>query len=119
MKDYMTYKDFIGSVHYNSSDEVFYGKIEEIDDLVTFEGKSVSELKKSFQEGVDDYILICQQAKKPMLKSFKGSFNVRINPELHRKAYRQSILKGMSLNQLVQTAIEKEIGEYKNTKATA
>ena len=49
MKDYMVFKDFIGSVHYNSSDEVFYGKIEEIDDLVTFEGKSVNELKKSFQ----------------------------------------------------------------------
>ena len=114
----MVFKDFIGSVHYNSSDEVFYGKIEEIDDLVTFEGKSVNELKKSFQEGVNDYIEICEKTKKPMLKSFKGSFNVRINPELHRKAYRQSIIKGMSLNQLVQTAIEKELGEFHESKVS-
>ena len=111
MKDYMVYKDFIGSVHYNATDEVFYGKIEEIDVLVTFEGKSVSELKKSFHEGVEDYIQICQKTKKPILKSFKGSFNVRLNPELHRKAYRESILKGMSLNQFVQTAIEKELAK--------
>ena len=62
MKDHLTYKDFIGSMHYNSGDEVFYGKIEEID-LVTFEGKSLSELKKTFQEGVDDYILIFQNTK--------------------------------------------------------
>ena len=63
MKDSITYKDFIGSVHYNSNDEVFYGKIEEIDDLVTFEGKSKRELKKSFQEGVNDYILIFKTTK--------------------------------------------------------
>ena len=63
MKDHLTYKDFIGSMHYNSGDEVFYGKIEEIDDLVTFEGKSLSELKKSFQAGVDEYFLSLKTTK--------------------------------------------------------
>ena len=109
MKDFMVFKEFIGSVHFHPEDEIFYGKIEEIDDLVTFEGKSVSELKKSFHEAVSDYIELCNKTKKPLLKSFKGSFNIRINPDLHRKAYRQSIIQGVSLNQLVQNAIEKEL----------
>lgn len=63
MKHSIVYKDFIGSVHYNSNGEVFYGKIEEIEDLVTFEGKSMSELKKSFQAVVDEYFLFLKTTK--------------------------------------------------------
>ena len=56
MKDILTYKKFIGSVHFSTEDEVFYGKIEGISDLVTFEGSSVKELKKSFINSVNDYL---------------------------------------------------------------
>ena len=44
MKDILQYKDFIGSVHFDADDEVFFGKIEGIDDLISFEGSSVTEL---------------------------------------------------------------------------
>ncbi|MCC6276247.1 MAG: type II toxin-antitoxin system HicB family antitoxin [Leptospiraceae bacterium] len=108
-RDYLVYKNFLGSVHFHTEDEIFYGKIEEIDDLITFEGKSVSELKKTFHEAVDDYLKLCHKLDKPVFKSFKGSFNVRINPELHKKAFRKSVTLGISLNQLVQKAIEKEV----------
>jgi len=43
------------------------------------------------------------------LKSFKGSFNVRIAPKLHSKAFKFAALKGTSLNQLVSEAIEEKI----------
>ncbi len=108
-KDYLVYKNFLGSVHFHTEDEIFFGKIEEIDDLVTFEGKSVSEVKKAFHDAVEDYLILCQKLDKPVFKSFKGSFNVRINPELHKKAFRKSVTLGISLNQLVQNAIEKEV----------
>ena len=113
MKDLMKYKEFLGSVHFNSEDEVFYGKIEEIDDLISFEGKTVPELKKSFNRAVDDYVVLCNENNKELYKSYKGSFNIRIPPELHRKAVRKSILEGLSLNQFVQKAIEKEIEQKK------
>ncbi|EQA34832.1 HicB family protein [Leptospira inadai serovar Lyme str. 10] len=116
MKDILSYKDFIGSVHYSDEDEIFYGKLEEIDDLVTFEGKSVSELKKSFKDTVEDYISLCSKHGKPLFKSFRGTFNVRINPDLHRKAVRKSLVLGISLNQFVQSAIEKEIVDSKSSK---
>jgi predicted HicB family RNase H-like nuclease len=45
----LEYKDFIGSVNYTDEDECFYGKIEGINDLVTFEGASVKELKKGLK----------------------------------------------------------------------
>ena len=46
MKDALSYKGFIGSVQFSADDDVFYGKIEGIDDLVSYEGTSVAELKK-------------------------------------------------------------------------
>jgi len=111
MKDVLRYKDFIGSVHYSAEDDCFFGKIEGIDDLVTFEGRDVDELKRSFREAVEDYVELCRAAGKPLHKSCKGSFNVRMPAELHQKAARKSALLGISLNQLVQRAVEKEVRE--------
>lgn len=113
MKDILKYKDFIGSVHFDADDEIFYGKIEGINDLVTFEGKTVKEIKKSFEESVDDYIKICKETGKTVHKSYKGSFNVRISPNLHKRAVQKALLEGIPLNQLVEKAIEKEVSNNK------
>ncbi|MCK7462273.1 MAG: hypothetical protein MZU84_09490 [Sphingobacterium sp.] len=48
MKNALRYQDFIGSVHFSAEDDCFFGKIEGIDDLVTFEGRDVDELKRGF-----------------------------------------------------------------------
>ncbi|TWI91908.1 type II toxin-antitoxin system HicB family antitoxin [Chitinophaga japonensis] len=108
-KDILEYKGFIGSVHFSADDDVFFGKIEEIDDLVTFEGSSVKSLHKSFREAVEDYLELCKQVGKEPLRSVKGSFNIRITPELHRKAIRLSKQQRMNLNQFVQKAIEQAV----------
>ncbi len=110
-KDLITYNGFFGSVHYSAEDEVFYGKIEGVSDLVTFEGDSVSALKNAFQESVEEYVTLCKKHKKPLMKSYKGSFNVRIDPALHQKAAFIASHEGISLNQLIQRAIEKEVEE--------
>ena len=109
MKDVLTYKDFLGSVHFSAEDKVFHGRIEGITDLVTFEGKNVDELIKAFHEAVDDYIALCKEAGKEPLRSCKGSFNVRVPSELHMKAIKQATILGISLNQLVHKAIEKAV----------
>lgn len=110
MKNVFRYKGFLGSVYYSPEDECFHGTIEGIGDLVSFEGSSVVELKKSFQEAVEDYLELCRTARKKPQKSYMGSFNIRITPDLHRKAVRKSISEGISLNQLVRRALEKEVG---------
>ena len=109
MTDKLKYKDFIGSVHFSADDEVFFGKIEGINDLVTFEGATVSKLKKAFKDAVTDYVEICHETGKQIFKSFKGSFNVRVNPELHSKVFESATLKGKTLNQFVKEAIEEKI----------
>ena len=110
MKDAIKYTEYLGSVHFSAEDDVFYGKIEGVDDLVTFEGKTVTDLRSAFIEAVDDYEQLCKETGKSGLKSYKGSFNIRIAPELHREAARKSVELGISLNQLVEKAIQKMIG---------
>jgi predicted HicB family RNase H-like nuclease len=113
MKDLMKYKNFTSTVHFSAEDEVFYGKVIGIDDSITFEGQSVKELKKAFKEAIDDYLLLCAQAGKDPHKSYKGSFNVRIKPEIHKKAAYKSMQLGISLNQFVEQAITKSISKDK------
>jgi len=109
MKNTLSYKGFIGSVFYSDEDGILYGKIEGINDLVTYESTEVSDLVKQFRISVDEYIESCKHFNKPLLKSFKGSFNVRVKPDVHQKAAMLATMQGISLNQLVQKAIEKEI----------
>ena len=109
MKDVLSYKDFWGSVHYSAEDEIFFGKIEGIDDLVSFEGTSVAKLKKAFEEAVADYINLCGEAGKDVEKSYKGSLSIRFPSNLHRKAKRLAAMKGLSLSQFIQKAVEDEL----------
>ena len=109
MKNTLNYKGFIGSVSYSDEDQVLFGKIEGINDLITYESTEVSDLIKQFKIAVDEYIESCKHFKKPLLKSFKVSFNVRVKPDTHKRAAMLATMKGISLNQLVQVAIEKEI----------
>ena len=99
MIDRLVFEDVIGSVHFSSIDETFFGKLEGVNDLVTFEGENVKDLKKA----------LCEQTGKNVNKSFKGSFNVRIDPKLHELAYIKATKEGISLNQLVQVALKKQL----------
>jgi predicted HicB family RNase H-like nuclease len=105
----LSYKGFYGSVNFSAADEVFYGKLEGVDDLVSFEGTSVKELKTNFKLSVEDYIVFCEKNDSPLRKSFKGSFNIRIKPEIHKIAALIAVKQNISLNQFVQKAIEREI----------
>ena len=112
MKNALEYKNFYGTVEFSSEDEVFFGKINGIRDVVTFEADTVSKLKKSFKEAVDDYIDTCSRNGKEIDKEYKGSFNIRVKPSIHRMAAIKSAALKISLNQFVERALEKEVLSY-------
>ena len=105
MSSHLKHKDFVGSVHYSAEDDILYGKILGINDLITYEGNSLSQIKKEFKIAVEEYIELCEKLKRPLHKSFKGSFNVRIKPEIHKEAVFYAFENDISLNQVVQDAI--------------
>lgn len=56
LKNTLKYKGFVGSVNFSTEDQVFYGKIEEINDLITFEGTTIDELEAAFKYMVEEHI---------------------------------------------------------------
>ena len=105
----ITNKDYIGSVSFSAEDEVFYGKIEHINDLITFESDDAHDLAGAFEEAVDDYIAFCNEKGVIPERPFKGSFNVRLKPSIHKLAYQKAIQQGLSLNKFIETTLEKAL----------
>jgi predicted HicB family RNase H-like nuclease len=109
MKNLMEYNGYKGIVEFSAEDQVFFGKIFGITDLITFEGDSVKALEKAFHEAVDDYIQTCKEEGKEPERVYKGSFNIRINPDIHRMAAFKAQSLHMSLNEFVEKAVAKEV----------
>ena len=105
----LKYKDFVATLEYSDADDIFYGKILGVNDLILFEGSSIDELKHAFEEAVEDYLELCKEVNKDPYKSFKGSFNIRIPTDLHKKVFFRAQKTGLSLNQFIKTVLEKEI----------
>lgn len=105
MNDLLQYKGYYASIHFSAEDDIFFGKVLGIDDLINFEGASVKELRKAFYEAVDDYIKTCAKIGKEPNKTYKGSFNVRIPTELHKQAAVFAAIHNISLNDFVKNAI--------------
>jgi len=111
MKDMMSYKGYYGSVHYSDEDQISHGKLEFIRSLVSYEGSDVKTLRAAFEEAVEDYIRLCQEANREPETAFKGSFNVRTGPDLHRRAALFAKAKGLNLNTVVTEALETYLPE--------
>ena len=113
-KDRITYKGFIGSVHFSEPDDIFFGRIEGVDDLITFEGESVKELKKAFRYVVDEHIKDCEKEKIRIEKSYTGSFNIRLSPDFHRRTANAAKNQGITLNAFVKNLIEQNLQQMPN-----
>lgn len=114
----LEYKGFIGSVDVSLEDGVVFGKILYINGLVTYEAETVPELEKEFQAAVDDYLEFCKEEGVTAHKSFGGKFNVRVSPEIHKKAALLATKQGSNLNAFVAQAIENEIMSYERALST-
>ena len=94
----MEYRGYIGKVEIDDEVGILYGEVINVRDVITFEGESVDEIQKAFQESVDDYLDFCAKRKESPEKPFSGKFVLRLPAELHRKAYIQAKLADKSLN---------------------
>ena len=106
MNDILTYKGYYAEIHFSGEDEVFFGKLIGINDLVNFEADSVKGLKKAFIEATEDYLKTCRQLGKSPEKTYKGSFNVRVPSHLHRQAALVATIKNITLNDFVRYALD-------------
>ncbi len=100
------YKDYIGHVSFDEDAEIFHGEVVNTRDVITFQGKSVAELKKAFKDSIEDYLDFCKERHEEPDRPFSGKFNLRLTPELHRQAYIAAKQAHLSLNAWVEKAIQ-------------
>lgn len=99
------YKGYSARPEYSSEDQVFYGTILGISDMVDFQSDSAKDLEEEFHRAVDDYLEFCAEIGKDPQKEYSGLFNVRISPELHREVSAFAQAEGITLNKAVEQAI--------------
>ena len=110
-KNILEYKGYHTKIELDTEEMVLRGKIEGINDLVNFESESIQEIEKEFHAAVDDYLEFCLEVGKQPEKEYKGTFNIRISPELHKKLALVSLRNGDTLNASVEKAIEEYVSE--------
>lgn len=112
----LEYKGYHTKVEFDSDELVLRGKIEGISDFVNFECENMKDVEKEFHEAVDDYLKFCREVGKEPDKEYKGTFNIRISPKLHRKLATVAMENGDTLNASVEKAIQEYVSEEHKTK---
>ena len=102
----LEYKGYEGTAEIDCQRMVCRGKILFINDLVTYESKTIDSLKKEFEDAVDDYILTCADLGKEPQRPFKGQFNVRVSPAIHKAAAVRAAIDDISLNEIVARSLD-------------
>lgn len=104
--DILKYGEYEGTAELDMDRHVCRGKILFIDDLVTYEAASPADLQREFEAAVDDYVETCASLGREPQKPFKGLFNVRVSPALHRAVALRALADGVSQNDVAVRALD-------------
>lgn len=94
----LKYRGYTGYVEFDDEAELLHGEVPDTRDVITFQGKTVEELRKAFRESIDGYLEFCAERNEKPEKPFSGRFAVRLSTELHHRAYVEAMEQGKSLN---------------------
>lgn len=107
----MEHKGYSARIEYDEDLEAFHGQVLNINDVITFEGRSIEELRRELEASVDDYLAWCEERGEDPDRPFSGKFLLRIDPETHRRAALAAGRAGLSLTAWVGGAIERALRE--------
>jgi predicted HicB family RNase H-like nuclease len=99
------YKGYYAKIEYVAGKQVLEGHVENIDTDIRFESDRPMDVREDFRAAVDAYLAACEDKGIAPEKTYKGSFNVRIHPRLHRRLAHAAIEEDVSLNAVVEEAL--------------
>lgn len=105
----LKYRGYTGYVEFDDEAELLHGEVLDTRDVITFQGRTVSELRTAFRDSIDDYLDFCAQRNEKPDKPFSGKFVVRLPSDLHHRAYIKAVEQGKSLNQFVVESLQRVI----------
>ena len=108
MSDLLTYKGYLGQVELDEDVGLLHGQVINTRDVITFQGRSVDELRSAFRDSIEDYLQFCKERGEEPEKPFSGRFVLRITPELHRAIVLAAAREKKGLNSWVAEHLEKD-----------
>jgi predicted HicB family RNase H-like nuclease len=110
--DYLEYKGYKGSVEYSKEDDCLFGKVQGMSkDLIVYEGQTLAELRKDFEDGIDSYLEGCKVEGVEPAKPYSGKLNLRMSSELHSRVAAFVAGTGTTINDFINRAIKNELNK--------
>jgi predicted HicB family RNase H-like nuclease len=103
------YKDYVGVFAYDEEADVFHGRVVGLRDVITFQGRSIEQLKKALADSIDDYLDFCRERGEEPEKPLSGKFVLRLEPQLHRAVALAAERDGKSLNAWVKERLQEAV----------
>jgi predicted HicB family RNase H-like nuclease len=94
----MTYKGYSANIEVDLEAEILFGRVLDINDVVTFKAQTIEEARQEFQNSIDDYLEFCKELGQEPDKPFSGKLPFRTTPEHHRKIFIAAKKAGKSIN---------------------
>jgi len=96
--DILTYKGYIGEINFDKESKVFYGRVVNTKDTITFQSENAKDLENEFQTSIDTYLDFCQELGELPEKPYSGKFVLRLSPDAHRSVALAAQVSNQSLN---------------------
>jgi predicted HicB family RNase H-like nuclease len=111
------HKGYYGSIEPSLSEGVLRGRALFINQDVTYEALTVSDLQPAFEAAIVNYLKSCEADKRAPERPFRGQFNVRVAPNLHKSAALRARQEKTSLNTIVVNALQHYLSTNHNEVA--
>lgn len=102
----LEYKGYHAKIELDIRDKIFVGTVIGINDSLNFHGHTIDELQQQFENSIDNYLEMCEYFNKKPEKEYKGTFNIRIPSDMHRKLDVMAAESGSTINQLINYALQ-------------
>ena len=103
----MTHEGYVARIELDEEASLFHGEVINTRDVLTFQGRTLDELKAAFADTIADYIEWCGERGKQPERPYSGNFTVRLSPELHRRIATAAAREGKSVNAFVAETLER------------
>ncbi len=107
MTNLMSYKGYTTTMVFDAADKIIVGRVQDLDDIVSFHGESVSEFEANFHAAIDDYLAASKELGSAPERPASGKVMLRIAPEVHAAALKAAARSGTSLNKWAESALGK------------
>lgn len=94
----MVLEGYVAQIEFDEEEDAFRGRVSNIRDVVTFQGRSPAELRRELAKSLKVYASVCREEGRDPDRPFSGKFVVRVEPDLHRAIAQAAEASGQSLN---------------------